>query len=502
MGLIGGMESASVKEAVFFFNYREEDPTKRLKLAGVRRYAAAAGWNVAPVECGMSDPKSIRALLARDLPAGCIFDCDGDPSGVRPRHFGRTPVVFAGGASRGFGPRACPVGVDNAAIAASAFRELSAGAPKACAVAACMEPAPWASERVAAFTALAKAEGLPCFVFRRKRGESMDSRDFRFSAWFADLPPHTAIFGVNDLSARIVARAAMSAGLSVPRDFTLVGVDNDHALCESEAPSLTSLQLDFERMGYLVAKALGKMMALRSQRQLSTAFDRHQIDSHRTRSDAIEKSAPIAIGPLLAVRRESTQGGGLFPSGFLHLGGDECPTTRWKACPRCQTRMRAEGLPDESALLGWLTRRLVRHLEGRGRRAVVWNEALHCGALPPSVVVQVWQGDAAADAAAAARKGHDVILSPMLETYFSIPEGLPGDPYRYRAWVMKNGWTLPAGRVRAFDPLAYVPPELSGKVLGAECCAWSEVIHDRAELEYKVSSRLAAFGEAMLREIP
>ena len=189
----------------------------------------------------------------------------------------------------------------------------------------------------------------------------------------------------------------------------------------------------------------------------------------------------------------------LFPSEFIHLGGDECPTTRWKACPRCQARIRSEDLPNESALQGWLMRRLVEQLARRGRRAVAWNEILACGDLPSSTVVQAWNDDAAADAAAAARKGHDVILSPLRETYFSIPEGLPGDPYRYRAWVMKNGWTLPAGRVRAFDPFAYVPPELSGKVLGGECCAWSEVIHDRAELEYKVSHRLAAFGEAMRR---
>ena len=190
---------------------------------------------------------------------------------------------------------------------------------------------------------------------------------------------------------------------------------------------------------------------------------------------------------------------GLFPSEFIHLGGDECPTTRWKACPRCQARILSEGLPNESALQGWLMRRLVERLAGRGRRAVVWNEALACGDLPPSTIVQAWNGDAAEDAAAAARKRHDVILSPMRETYFSIPEGLPGDPYHYRAWVRQNGWTLPAERVRAFNPFAYVPPELSGKVLGGECCAWTEVIHDRAELEYKVFNRLTAFGEAMLR---
>ena len=54
----------------------------------------------------------------------------------------------------------------------------------------------------------------------------------------------------------------------------------------------------------------------------------------------------------------------------------------------------------------------------------------------------------------------------------------------------------------AFDPFAYVPPELSGRVLGGECCAWTEVVHDRAELEYKVSSRLAAFGDALLSNSP
>ncbi len=188
---------------------------------------------------------------------------------------------------------------------------------------------------------------------------------------------------------------------------------------------------------------------------------------------------------------------GLFPSEFIHLGGDECPTTRWKACPRCQARIRGKGLPNETALQGWLMHRLVEHLAGRGRRAVVWNEALRCGDLPSATVIQVWCGDAAADATAAARKGHDVVLSPMRETYLSIPEGLPNDPYHYRAWVLRNGWTLPAERVRAFNPLVFVPPELSGKVLGGECCAWTEVIHDCAELEYKVLNRLAAFGTAM-----
>jgi len=348
-----------MKPTILYFNYREEDPTKRLKLAGVRRYAAAAGWSVAPVECGMSDPKSIRALIARGRAAGCVFDCDGDPSGVRPRHFGRTPVVFAGGASRGFGPRACPVGVDNAAIADAAFRELSAGTPKACAVAACMEPAPWASERIAAFSALAKTAGLPFFVFRRKRDESKDSRDFRFSTWFAGLPHHTAIFGVNDLSARIVARAATAAGLSVPRDLTLVGVDNDHALCESEAPALTSLQLDFERMGYLAAKALGRMMGGRTGEPggICGTGDNCPTGRARRACPASPPSAATAIGPLLAVRRESTQGGGRREPHIL----EAVEIIRREACDGLSVAALARRIPGSRALLDLRFREAMGH---------------------------------------------------------------------------------------------------------------------------------------------
>ena len=92
-----------------------------------------------------------------------------------------------------------------------------------------------------------------------------------------------------------------------------------------------------------------------------------------------------------------------------------------------------------------------------------------------------------------------MILSPFRETYFTLPEGRPGDPYVYRPWVVQAGFVLPAERVRAFDPLAWVPAEFADRVLGGECCAWSESIHDRAELEYKVLGRLAAFGEALNR---
>ncbi len=185
----------------------------------------------------------------------------------------------------------------------------------------------------------------------------------------------------------------------------------------------------------------------------------------------------------------------LFPGEFIHIGGDECPKAAWKRCPRCQARIRECGLKDEVALQGWLTKRMAEYVAAKGRRAIGWDEVLDGERLPPSTVIQSWRGTEGG--MAAAKRGHDVIMSPSEWTYFTIPEGLPGDPYKYRSWARKK--RLPAAKMRAFDPEAGVPEELRSHILGAECCAWSEILCDRAELEYKTLNRLSAFAEAVTR---
>ena len=189
----------------------------------------------------------------------------------------------------------------------------------------------------------------------------------------------------------------------------------------------------------------------------------------------------------------------IFPSEFIHVGGDECPKVRWKACPKCQARLRKEGVPDEHALQGWMMRQLILHLESKGRRAIGWDEIFDCDDdLPRGTVIQKWRRTTGREIAVeAARKGYDVIMSPLPLTYLSIPEGLPGDPYRYRPWVVESGLRLPAEKVRQFNPMADIPEDCRSHIIGGECCVWTEVIHDRAELDYKVLNRLEAFAEAM-----
>lgn len=183
----------------------------------------------------------------------------------------------------------------------------------------------------------------------------------------------------------------------------------------------------------------------------------------------------------------------MFPSGYFHIGGDECPKVRWKACPKCQVRIKANGLKDEEALQGWVTTRVVRHIASRGKRAIGWDEILAGGDLPSGTIIQCWRDKKYA--AEAAKRGHDVIVSPIEYAYFTLAEGLPGDTYTYRSWT--KGEILPASKMRLFDPLAGVPTKYRDKVIGGECCLWSEFVHDRKELDYKVLHRLPAFAEAL-----
>ena len=263
------------------------DPIQALTLAGIRRYAAALGWEAVAVPEEESRPTALKALLPAHAPvAGCVVECADLHGDLPPRLFGKTPVVYLHAPPARYGGAGMRIRWDGEAIARTAFRELSSGRPPSFAVAGTNGIFEWSLERMKAFAALAAKAGAKCLVFE-PRPETEENRRKRLVEWVAGLPLHTAVFATNDFVARDVATAARAARLSIPHDLTVLGVDNNAAVCETSNPAISSIQLDFERAGFAAARVIGEGAGRAGARQ-----------------------APSTIPPLLAVRRRSTGGSG------------------------------------------------------------------------------------------------------------------------------------------------------------------------------------------------
>ena len=167
----------------------------------------------------------------------------------------------------------------------------------------------------------------------------------------------------------------------------------------------------------------------------------------------------------------------LFPSRFVHVGGDEVPRDRWKACAACQALMRTEGLKDEEALQGWFTGRIGALLSAHHRRLVGWDE-ITSAPLPPDAVVEVWRDTATI--ARVAQQGHDVIAAPGTYTYL---DHSPAD--------------LTLARAYAFDPAPpSFTPAMAARILGGEAPLWSERI-TTTNFDLMAFPRLLAVAEAL-----
>ena len=178
----------------------------------------------------------------------------------------------------------------------------------------------------------------------------------------------------------------------------------------------------------------------------------------------------------------------LFPSRFIHVGGDECPKQSWRGCQHCQARRAAEGLRDEDELQSWFIRRMDAWLAARGRRLVGWDEILE-GGLALGATVMSWRGSDGG--VAAATSGHDVVMSPNTHCYF--------DYYQSRDTTAEPpaiGGYLPLEQVYDFDP---IPAAIAGAhgdhVLGVQGNVWTEYIVTPEQVEYMTFPRALALAE-------
>ena len=180
----------------------------------------------------------------------------------------------------------------------------------------------------------------------------------------------------------------------------------------------------------------------------------------------------------------------IFPGPYIHIGGDECPKTRWKECQKCQKRIADVGLKDEHELQSYFIKRIEKILEKFGKRLVGWDEILE-GGLAPNAIVHSWRGmDGGIEAANA---GHEVIMSPTTHVYFDYyqSEDKDNEP-------LAIGGHLPLSKVYKFEP---VPDNIDSDkrhlILGGQANLWTEYIPTIEKAEYMLLPRMCALAEAV-----
>ena len=179
----------------------------------------------------------------------------------------------------------------------------------------------------------------------------------------------------------------------------------------------------------------------------------------------------------------------LFPSRYIHVGGDEATKTNWEKCPDCKKRIQEEGLETVEELQSYFIRRMERFLSSKGRTLLGWDEILE-GGLAPGATVMSWRG--VKGGLEASEAGHDVVMTPNSHCYFDYYQGdQDAEPL---AW----GGNLPLSKVYQFDPVVEGMSEEQAKhVLGGQAKLWTEYVPTKAQAEYMTYPRLAALAEAV-----
>ena len=184
----------------------------------------------------------------------------------------------------------------------------------------------------------------------------------------------------------------------------------------------------------------------------------------------------------------------VFPSPYIHIGGDECPKVRWEQCPKCQAKIKELGIKKddrfsaEDYLQSYVMNRMAKVVEARGRRVIGWDEILE-GNVSETAIIMSWRGTEGG--IEAAHKGHDVIMAPSSHLYFDYyqSEDIASEP-------MCIGGYLPVERVYEFQPLPEeLTPEQQKHIIGVQANIWTEYIAHFWHVQYMALPRMEALTE-------
>ncbi|WP_295938812.1 beta-N-acetylhexosaminidase [uncultured Alistipes sp.] len=177
----------------------------------------------------------------------------------------------------------------------------------------------------------------------------------------------------------------------------------------------------------------------------------------------------------------------LFPSEYIHIGGDECPTVMWEQCPHCRARMKAERMTRPRQLQNYATARVEKFLNAHGKRLIGWDEILE-GDVTPTATIMSWRG--AKGGIEAARQGNNAIMAPTTHCYLDYYQtrDTAGEP-------LAMGHYLPVEQVYALDPYDQLTPDERKYILGVQANLWTEYIPTWSQAQYMLLPRLSALAE-------
>ena len=183
----------------------------------------------------------------------------------------------------------------------------------------------------------------------------------------------------------------------------------------------------------------------------------------------------------------------LFPSEYIHVGGDECPKVRWKECPKCQAKIKELGIKGDSKhsaeeyLQSYVISRMEKFVESKGRHIIGWDEILQ-GGLAPNATVMSWRGTSGG--IEAAKLEHKVIMAPNIYMYFDYyqTDDVENEP-------LAIGGYVPIEKVYGFEPTDGIPDEYKSYIIGVQANLWTEYISTFDYATYMLLPRMAALAE-------
>ncbi|NDV45953.1 beta-N-acetylhexosaminidase [Paludibacter sp. 221] len=177
----------------------------------------------------------------------------------------------------------------------------------------------------------------------------------------------------------------------------------------------------------------------------------------------------------------------LFPSEYIHVGGDECPKKRWKECPKCQHRIQEENLKNEHELQSYFVERMEKYINSKGRKIIGWDEILE-GGISQTATIMSWRGTKGG--IEAAKLGNKVIMSPNSHAYLDYYQSKDRENE-----PLSIGGFVSVEKVYSLNPVEGLNPAEANNVIGVQGNIWREYIKDFPHVQYMALPRIAALAE-------